>query len=342
MLPISGGRLWDYIESYQPAVSQPVDKRRNSLASLFSEPHDDHKSMTSVQSNPASPDGAAFLDVLEKFRSANYGRSVSTPGGVLEAIASLEQDADIPPFDVLTQNMDVIDLVNCSQRLIRSVSSTLEKVNAKEDEDDATLAPITAILRDQDVRHFDDTKSNRLLEGHCQLVHTETRRLKCVLLVPERSIKRWAAELATALQSLHAQNVYCQDLRPENLLLGAKGEIQLTFFPRSIERPLSSSAVDGLYVAPERPLTPLSDWWSFGVILFELLTGAPFVACHPGGITSYYDVQYPDSDGEAGQLVTADARDLLELLIQTDPGRRVGWTEVKQHRYFSDVQWPLH
>lgn len=257
----------------------------------------------------------------------------------------MEREAEIPAFDILSQNMDVLDLIGCSQKLIHSVSFTLEKTKIKGDDGDTTHeTTVTDILLHQSARHADLARPNSHLqstEPALMASPPESLRIKPMACIPERSIKRWAAELATAVHSLHAQNIVCQDLHPGKLLLGAKGEVQLTFFVRTTDRQLSAAAIDGLYVAPERPLTMLSDWWSFGVILFELLTGAPFEACHPGGIMSYYDIQYPDAEEAETNWrpVNGDARDLLELLIEMDISQRAGWSEVRQHRYFADVYW---
>lgn len=68
----------------------------------------------------------------------------------------------------------------------------------------------------------------------------------------------------------------------DNLLLGSKGQLLLTYFYQNeglsdsdnyMHKAYSQSALDGHYVAPERPLTFKSDWWSYGIILYELLIG---------------------------------------------------------------------
>lgn len=305
---------------------------------MFSEPHDE--TAATVPDRFESPVDGPFLEVLQKYKSSDLIRQHSQQStiGVSEFITAMEQDAEIPAFDVLHQDMDVLDLVSCSKKLIRSVSTTLEHVQSKPS-DDQFHTPITEILHAQDARQSEHSPINRYLKNAHSIptISTETIRPKSRPRIPERSIKRWAAELATAVHNLHAQNIVCQDLHPGKLLLGGKGEVQLTFFVPTAERQLCPVAIDGLYVAAERPLTMISDWWSFGVILFELLTGASFVECHPGGITSYYDVQYPEIDDEF--TIGADARDLLESLIQTDVVQRAGWSEVRQHRYFADVYW---
>lgn len=110
----------------------------------------------------------------------------------------------------------------------------------------------------------------------------------------------------------------CSDLTMENLLLGSEGQLMLTYFYRREQFPstggsalatteLRQEAVQRLYVAPERPLQAKSDFWSVGVILFEMLTRKSFLSCHPAGVLCYHDIQYPE-----GVEISDEARELLE------------------------------
>ena len=72
------------------------------------------------------------------------------------------------------------------------------------------------------------------------------------------------------------RGIYVQDLNPCNILLNENGELTLTYHCQwiSIENPPNSRALNQLYVAPEvvtqvNP-SPEADWWSVGVILFEV------------------------------------------------------------------------
>lgn len=71
------------------------------------------------------------------------------------------------------------------------------------------------------------------------------------------------------------------DLHMDNLLLDENSQLLLSYFYQNeglssdsfIHKALNPKALDNHFVAPERPLTLRSDWWSYGVILYELFVG---------------------------------------------------------------------
>lgn len=310
----SGGRLWDYIRSYDPTKHTPLPNRTASLASLFTEPSDPKCKSETCNDNSKHIDESPFMAMLNQYRNTDYNRSISSTSSLSEVIENLESNADIPSFDVLSQDMDVLDLVSCSQKLIKSVSHTLDRskhINSMTEPEckivqsttESTVNSRTMTKLTQNDDHSRGTRTITTING------TQKR-------IPERSIKRWASEMVVCLINLHEKDIFCGDLNPNNLLLGVKGQINFTYFYRQDQRQLKIDCIDALYVAPERPLDHRSDWWSFGVILFELLTGESFIACHPGGITSYYEIQYPDVN------LSDESRDLLsevDLLISLNP-----------------------
>ncbi|KAG8062319.1 hypothetical protein GUJ93_ZPchr0003g16596 [Zizania palustris] len=100
------------------------------------------------------------------------------------------------------------------------------------------------------------------------------------------------------------------------------------------------------YLAPEILLGTghgaSADWWSIGVILFELIVGIPpFNAEHPQTIFDNIlncKIPWPHVPEE----MSSEARDLINKLLIEDPHLRLGAngaSEVKQHQFFKDISW---
>ncbi|XP_004612445.2 ribosomal protein S6 kinase-like 1 [Sorex araneus] len=154
----------------------------------------------------------------------------------------------------------------------------------------------------------------------------------------EEQAKQWAAEMLVALEALHAQGVLCRDLNPRNLLLDQAGHIRLTYFGQwsEVEPQCCREASDHLYSAPEvggiSELTEACDWWSFGSLLYELLTGTALSQNHPSGIQPHTQLQLPE-------WLSRPAASLLAGLLQFDPSRRLSVDKLKSHPFFSTIQW---
>ncbi|XP_024361260.1 probable serine/threonine protein kinase IRE3 [Physcomitrium patens] len=117
--------------------------------------------------------------------------------------------------------------------------------------------------------------------------------------------------------------------------------------PQQRERRQQRSAVGTPdYLAPEILLGnshgPAADWWSTGVILFEMLTGVPpFNAEHPQIIFDNIlnrNIPWPYVPEE----MSYEAQDLIDRLLTEDPDYRLGAkgaAEVKAHPFFKDINW---
>ncbi|XP_001375139.3 ribosomal protein S6 kinase-like 1 isoform X1 [Monodelphis domestica] len=161
--------------------------------------------------------------------------------------------------------------------------------------------------------------------------------------VKEEQVKQWAAETLVALEGLHQQGVLCRDLNPRNLLLDTTGHIRLTYFGQwtEVEPRCCREALENLYSAPEvggiSELTEACDWWSFGSLLYELLTGMSLSQNHPSGIHIHTRLHLPE-------WLSRPAISLLTELLQFDPCRRLGAgrggiNKLKSHPFFSTIQW---
>ncbi|CAI0380492.1 unnamed protein product [Linum tenue] len=191
----------------------------------------------------------------------------------------------------------------------------------------------------------------------------------------------YIAEVVLALEYLHSLRVVHRDLKPDNLLIAHDGHIKLTDFGLSkvglinSTDDLSGPAASGTsmlvddepelptldqqekrkkrsavgtpdYLAPEILLGTghgcTADWWSVGVILFELIVGIPpFNAEHPQIIFDNIlnrKIPWPDVPNE----MSPEAEDIIDRLLTEDPHMRLGATgasEVKQHPFFKDINW---
>ncbi|XP_030337080.1 ribosomal protein S6 kinase-like 1 [Strigops habroptila] len=161
--------------------------------------------------------------------------------------------------------------------------------------------------------------------------------------VREEQVQLWAAEILLALEGLHQQGVLCRDLNPRNLLLDAAGHIRLTFFGQwtEVEPQCCSQAQEQLYSAPEvggiAEPTEAADCWSFGSLLYELLTGVPLSQNHPSGIQPHTQLHVPEG-------LSLAATSLLTELLQYNPKQRLGsggdgMAKLKSHSFFSTVLW---
>lgn len=163
----------------------------------------------------------------------------------------------------------------------------------------------------------------------------------------EDRVRFYCAEIVCGLEYLHANGVLYRDLKPENLLLTEDGHICMTDFGISKEGLLSdddrTSTFCGTpeYLAPEvlegNGYGKAVDWWSFGTLMYEMLTGLP----------PFYsqDVQQMYSKIMSAKLnipktISPEARDLLEKLLERDPDKRLCDPKViKAHPWFKSIDW---
>ncbi|XP_044298691.1 ribosomal protein S6 kinase alpha-3 isoform X3 [Varanus komodoensis] len=175
-------------------------------------------------------------------------------------------------------------------------------------------------------------------------------RLSKEVMFTEEDVKFYLAELALALDHLHSLGIIYRDLKPENILLDEEGHIKLTDFglsKESIDHEKKAYSFCGTveYMAPEvvnrRGHTQSADWWSFGVLMFEMLTGTlPF----QGKDRKETMTMILKAKLGMPQFLSPEAQSLLRMLFKRNPANRLGAgpdgvEEIKRHQFFSTIDW---
>mmetsp|Transcript_177 Transcript_177/g.328 ORF Transcript_177/g.328 Transcript_177/m.328 type:complete len:674 (+) Transcript_177:146-2167(+) len=161
----------------------------------------------------------------------------------------------------------------------------------------------------------------------------------------------YAAEIVLALEYIHQLDIVYRDLKPENVLLDARGHVRLTDFGLSKEGITNSSSGANSFCGTPEYLAPeilnrqghgrAVDWWSLGALFYEMLTGLPPFYCRDR--ERLFEkirrghLEYPRS-------LSARSQTLLMGLLTKDPTKRLGSgsddaVPIKHHLFFTETDW---
>ncbi|XP_022888384.1 serine/threonine-protein kinase AtPK2/AtPK19-like [Olea europaea var. sylvestris] len=159
----------------------------------------------------------------------------------------------------------------------------------------------------------------------------------------------YAAEIVSAVSHLHAKGIMHRDLKPENIILDAEGHAMLTDFglAKQFDENTRSNSLCGTveYMAPEiircGGHDKAADWWSVGILLYEMLTGKPpFV----GGNRHKIQQKILNDKIKLPAFLSSEAHSLLKGLLQKEANMRLGnglrgSDEIKGHKWFKSISW---
>ncbi|XP_056141214.1 cGMP-dependent protein kinase 2 [Lampris incognitus] len=154
-----------------------------------------------------------------------------------------------------------------------------------------------------------------------------------------------------AFDYLHRNGVIYRDLKPENLMLDAEGYIKLVDFgfAKKIRCGQRTWTFCGTpeYVAPEIILNKghnfSVDFWSLGILVFELLTGSPPFSGSDQMMT-YTFILKGIEKMDFPKKITKRPEDLIRKLCRRNPAERLGnlkngIMDIKVHRWFNGFNW---
>jgi len=173
-------------------------------------------------------------------------------------------------------------------------------------------------------------------------------RLSKEVMFTEDDVKFYLAELALALSHLHSVGIIYRDLKPENILLDSDGHIAVTDFglcKEGFEEKAFSFCGTVEYMAPEvvnrRGHDFTADWWSYGVLMYEMLTGRlPF----QGEDRKETMNQILKAKLSMPHYLSPEAQALLRALFKRNPSNRLGSgangiNDIKNHPFFATIDW---
>ncbi|MER6122377.1 serine/threonine-protein kinase [Streptomyces sp. NPDC001795] len=142
---------------------------------------------------------------------------------------------------------------------------------------------------------------------------------------------RWTQEICKGLTDIHGQGVAHQDIKPANVLLdGADGVKIVDFGIARFTDATASYKVRGTlqYMSPEQfrgeRVTPATDLYALGCVLYEMLTGAtPFAQCVTlEAITNAHCTRAPRPLADSRPGVPVAIEELVRRLLEKTPGAR--------------------
>ncbi|XP_063898512.1 ribosomal protein S6 kinase alpha-5 isoform X1 [Helicoverpa armigera] len=172
----------------------------------------------------------------------------------------------------------------------------------------------------------------------------------------ENEVRIYIAEIILALEQLHKLGIIYRDIKLENILLDAEGHIVLTDFGLSKEFCGGESRAYSFcgtieYMAPEVVRSGSQghdiavDWWSVGVLTYELLTGAsPFTVEGEKNTQQEITKRIVRCSYPVPPDVSPEVQDFIRKLLVKDPRRRLGGgehdaEELKRHPFFQNLDW---
>ncbi|KAJ2939609.1 hypothetical protein O0L34_g14327 [Tuta absoluta] len=167
---------------------------------------------------------------------------------------------------------------------------------------------------------------------------------------PEARARFYAAEIVSGLKFLHKRGIVYRDLKLDNILLDFDGHVRIADFGMCKLQIYLDKTADTFcgtpdYMAPEiikgQKYNQTVDWWSFGVLLYEMLIGqSPFSGCDEDELFWSICNEMPSYP----RFLSTESLTILTRLLDKDMKTRLGGTEcmhgdVREQEFFHPIHW---
>ncbi|KAK9721624.1 Serine/threonine-protein kinase MRCK gamma, variant 2 [Basidiobolus ranarum] len=176
-------------------------------------------------------------------------------------------------------------------------------------------------------------------------------------ILDEEAARFYIAEIILAVADLHVMGYVHRDIKPNNILIDRAGHIKLADFGSCIKlgplNKVTSSISVGTcdYISPEVLQAQEGnrdgygqecDWWSIGIVLYEILQGDPPFYSESVPETYSKIMRHQEELQFLDEIpISAVAQDLIRSLLcgkDTRLGKN-GVEEIKNHPFFNDFEW---
>ena len=167
----------------------------------------------------------------------------------------------------------------------------------------------------------------------------------------EERVKFYASIIGLTLEFLHKNKIIYRNFNLRNIFINEEGYILFNIFYNS--KLIEESEVDNLkyccekeYLAPEVIMgegqSEISDWWSFGIIIYEMFFGfKPFLDNNDDNIYNMIlnnEIKFPKTN-----IISAEAKDLIQKLLIKEKNERLGFEGgfefIKTHYFFNGIDF---
>ena len=147
----------------------------------------------------------------------------------------------------------------------------------------------------------------------------------------------YARQVLAALRVAHRQGLVHRDIKPHNVLVDGEGRLKVTDFGIARAGPSQMTEEGSIigtaqYLSPEQaqgaPVTPASDLYSVGIVLYELLTGSvPFMGETPVELAMKHLSKVPEAPSHLRPEIPRDLDLIVMRALAKSPEERYASAE---------------